>query len=144
MLTSLPNDWLKRKTFNLCLKVSTALACLSPVLLYLPRLRERRRGSPGGNGVTLHVESALYSDIAREVRDFTRSRSRNRHVLLASEFNLKPKVKDIFEYSTRAGRECESSPTKSSQEKQLLHPKSKFSAGWRWQCSRRYFDLPPA
>lgn len=35
-------------------------------------------GRHGGNGVTLHVESAaLYSDIALEVWDFTKSRSRN-------------------------------------------------------------------
>lgn len=83
--------------------MSTALACLSPVLLYLPRLRREGGGRRGGNGVTLHVESALYSDIALEVRDFTKSRSRNRHVSLSSEFNLKPKVKNTFEHSTRGG-----------------------------------------
>ncbi len=119
MLTSLPNDWLKRKTFNLCLKVSTALACLSPVLLYLPRLWREGGGRRGGNGVTLHVESALYSDIALEVRDFTKSRSRNRHALLSSEFNLKPKVKNTFEHSTRGG-ECVGTPANGLQKSRFL------------------------
>lgn len=116
MLTSLPNDWLKRKTFNLCLKVSTALACLSPVLLYLPSLRGEGGGRRGGNGVTLHVESALYSDIAPEVRDLTKSRSRNRHALLSSEFNSKPKVKNTFEHPTREGK-CVGTPANGLQKK---------------------------
>lgn len=58
----------------------------------------------------LHVESTLYSDIALEVRDFTKSRSRNRHALLSSKFNLKPKVKNAFEHSTRGG-ECFGTPS---------------------------------
>lgn len=57
----------------------------------------------------LHVESALYSDIAPEVRDFTKSRSTNRHALLSSEFNFKPKVKNTFEHPTRGGK-CVGAP----------------------------------
>lgn len=79
------------------------------MLLYLPRLCGEGGGRRGGNGVMLHVESALYSDIAPEVRDFTKSRSRNRHALLSSEFNFKPKVKNTFEHPTRGGK-CVGAP----------------------------------
>lgn len=93
------------------------------MLLYLPSLCGEGGGRRGGNGVTLHVESALYSDIAPEVRDLTKSRSRNRHALLSSEFNSKPKVKNTFEHPTREGK-CVGTPANGLQKKEekLSHP----------------------
>lgn len=78
----------------------------------------------------------LYSDIALEVRDFTKSRSRNQHAFLSSEFNLKPEVKNAFEHTTRGG-ECVGTPANGLQDqlnnkvflKQLNHASQKKSAG---------------
>lgn len=116
MLTSLPNDWLKRETFNLCLKVSAALACFPLRSSIFQGYEGKEGGRHGWNGVTFHVESALCGDIAREVGDLTEGRSRNRQTLHSSEFNLKPKVKNTFE-NTTTGDNCIGNPANCIQQK---------------------------